>query len=146
MKVTCLHGYFICRQREVGDIARFNTLFGQELTAVDDYYTFAELTEAPNFSILGAPYLDLVATATYAGNPWEVFEQNEFVFDFNQRVLRPLLSVTNVIDTLKLTASEYSQGLIMPGSVTKQGKKVTGYHCNVNIRTFSFYYSEIFYA
>jgi hypothetical protein len=148
VKITCLHGYFIVNETNEGEIARFNSRYGMDLTAKDSYYTFDAIKNAPEYSILGAPYLNLAATKTYSDKVWNIFHQNGFIYDFQLKVLRPIASITNTIKLSRMYSYWYSNanGLILPGSITNESKKVTGYQCYFDFRTLNFFYSELFYA
>ena len=146
MKITCLHGYFIIRETAIGGIAKFNSLYGQDLVARDDYYTFQPISEAPEYSIAGRPYLNLIATATFSGHPWEVFEANGFVYDFNLGILVLSASVTTKADFTRGYTSYIAKGLIIPGSLTPDYQEITGYQGAFDLSSFNYYYSEFFYG
>lgn len=146
MRITCLHGYFIFRESYSGEIARFNTDFGQDLVAKKDFYTFSLLKNTPEYSFVGTEFLNLIGTVVYEGEPYEVMEQNGFIYDFTVQSLKPLESITTQIDPARLLDGYQSRGLIIPGSVTKSLQRVTGYQCGFDFPTLNFSYSEIFYA
>lgn len=130
----------------VGEIAKFNSLYGMDLTSKDDHYTFLALKDAPEYSVVGKTYLNLVATKTYAGNPWEVFAENSFIYDFSFKILRPIVSVVNQVNLVRALSFYYTKGLVLPGSVTSDNKKITGYQCRFDFKTLNFNYSEVYYA
>lgn len=148
MIIQCLHGYFIVREQITGEIARFNSLFGMDLVANGDHYTFAALVDAPRYSILGKPYLGLLATATIeADNPWEVMEANGYVYNFETGFVIPISTVTRQISPFRRYDSYFLSGLIMPGSINaKTFGRVTGYTCQIDVNDslLKFNYSELY--
>jgi hypothetical protein len=146
MKITCLHGYFIIREDYSGEVARFNSLYGMDLTAKDDYYTFTPIKEAPTYSIFGKAYLNLLAIKTYEGNPWEVFEQNLFIYDPTLKIIKPISLVTSIVELTRNKSTYSTKGLILPGSISTEGNKITGYQCQFYFDTLEFIYTEFFYA
>lgn len=144
MIINCIHGYFIVREQIEGEVARFNSLFEQDLTAKDDYFTFAGLVHSPEHSLIAQPFLGIPAIASYAGKPWEVFEQNSFVYDFTLQSVTTILSVTNRVTLNRRADSWFMKGLIQPGSVTSDWQRITGYTCHLDIfHSLTHNYSEI---
>ncbi len=146
MKLTCIHGYFIAREDVPGEIARFNSLFSQDFVSKDDYYTFELLADAPDFSIVGLAYLNLVGLVNYAAKPFEVMEQNGFIYDFSNKVLKPIEAIAIQITPIRLNEAYSTRGLIQPGSLTKDWERVKGYNCDINMTNLTFIYSGIIYA
>jgi hypothetical protein len=146
VKITCLNGYFIFRETAVGGIAKFNSNFGQDLAAKDDYYTFSGIVGTPDYSLIGSPFLDLVGVVAYEGKPWELFEQNQFVYDFTVKALVPMASITRQVDFLRQPSYWLSNALVQPGSITSDWRQITGYQCTLDFRFKTFNYSEFFYA
>jgi len=146
MQVVCLHGYFQFREERLGEVAKFNTLYEQDLVSRGDYFTFELLATAKNYSLLAGLYSGVVASKTYAGEPWEVMEQNQLVYDFNLKTLLPLVSVTNKIDPLPLYNGFTARGLILPGSINKTWMRVKSYKVRFNLDDLIFNYSELTYA
>jgi hypothetical protein len=138
-----LHGYFVFEEQRAGEVSDFMRLFEVDLVRKDHYFTFEDLEDAPDYSIAGAPLLNTVAIATFAGLPWEVFEQNELVYDFTTGLLVPLLSITRIV-SLKAAGNYFvSPGLILPGSLTDEGTRVTAYASWFSFDTMKFKYSEV---
>lgn len=146
MRITCLHGYFIIREDALGEVAKFNSYYGLDLVAKDDYYTFELLAGAPEYSQAALAFLDYPALTTYAGKPWEIMERNGLVYDFTLRSLRPVLSVTLLASITRTHSDWISRGLILPGSLLKDLSRIVGYQGGVDLSTFNYYYSEITYA
>ncbi len=145
MKITCLNGYFNFRETSLGEIAEFNSIFSSTLTAKDDYYTFNFLKDAPEYAIAGSKYLNLVATKTYSAKPWEIMRENKFVYDFNLKALTVSSLVAKKVLLTRLRDRYSASGLIQPGSVTSDWKRISGYQGTVNLENLNFSYSEIFY-
>jgi hypothetical protein len=129
----------------LGDAARFNSYFSQDLVAKDDYYTFELLADMPEYSLLASPFLNLVGLAVFAGKPGDILRANQFVYDFTNKVLLPIASVLLKVDPVRIFDGYYANGLIQPGSITSSWKKITGYNCHVDTKDFRFHYSEFFY-
>lgn len=146
MKVTCQHGYFMFREDRPGEVARFNSYFDQDLTAKDDYYTFAALVDAPEYSIIGSSYLGLVATATFQGKPWEVMRANGFVYSFIAGLFLPLATVSGKVDFVKRNDYFSSNGLIQPGYGNNSWSQITGYSADIKLDSWVFNYTEFFYV
>lgn len=146
MKIKCLHGYFIFEEVKVGQISEFMSLTGLELVPVDNYFTFSFLSDAPQYSILLSPYLGIPAIKTFEGKPWEVMRENKLVYNFNLGLVVPLLSVVNLISVQAAQHYYMSDGLIMPGSLTDRGKRVTDYSAWFSIDSMRYKYTEITYA
>lgn len=127
MKIKCLHGYFKFEEQHPGELAEFVSLFGLDLEPVDNYFTFADLAEAPHFSLAGLDYLGAATTKTFAGPPWEVMRENNLVYNFNTGLVVPITSITQAIKISLAGTYWVSPGLILPGSLTDEGTRVTEY-------------------
>lgn len=146
MRVRCLHGYFIFDEMRQGQISDFMNLTGLSLVSKDNYYTFEGLEDAPEYSLLGKNYLNLPAVALYEGKPWEVFEANEFVFDFTTGLLVPIVSITRLVEIKQAGNLFVTNGLIQPGSLTKEGKRVKDYAAWFSRDRLTWHYSEVTYV
>lgn len=145
MKIKCLHGYFIFDDVKSSEISRFMSMTGLSLVLKNNYYTFEDLENAKDYSILGAPYLNAIATKTFEGKPWEVMRANNLVYNFNMGTLVPILSVTQLIQ-IQTAANYYlSDGLILPGSLTKDGRRVKEYAAWYLFESGTYRYQEVSY-
>jgi len=145
MIITCLHGYFMFKEETNGEIARFNTYYDQDLKHQDDYYTFDALTDFPEYCVLGKPIINLPAITTYVGRPWEILEENKFVYSYLTGFILPLYASAIIIEYTETLEYVYNMGLIQPGNITKMGKIITGYQCRLDLKTLVFKYTELFY-
>lgn len=119
MKLDCIHGYFIFNETKSGQISDFMSLTGLTLVKKDTYYTFEFLQDAKKHSLAGLPYLGIPAITTFEGNIWDVFEANEFVYDFTLDLVRPILSVVQKTK-ISLAGNRFvSNGLILPGFLSR---------------------------
>lgn len=143
MRVRCIHGYFIFDEMRQGQISDFMNLTGLSLVPKDNYYTFEGLEDAPEYSLLGKTYLNLPAVALYEGKPWEVFEANEFVFDFTTGLLVPIVSITRLVEIKQAGNLFVTNGLIQPGSLTVEGKRVKDYAAWFSRDRLTWHYSEV---
>lgn len=146
LKVDCLHGFFIFRETKVGQISDFMSLTGLKLVKWRDAYTFEGLEDAPGFSIVGKPVLGIPATATFEGEPWEVFEENELVFDFGKGIVSPIMAIAQTVK-INLAGNRFvSSGLILPGSLTVDGKRVKDYSAWFSRDSLRWLYSAVDYV
>lgn len=145
MRVRCIHGYFIFEETKVGQISDFMTLTGLDLVAVDEYYTFESIAEAPDFSLAGLSILGTPAIQTFEGRPWEVFLENEIVYHFGLDLVVPIASITQKIKIEIAGNLMLANGLILPGSIADQGQ-VSGYDAWFSRDTQVFKYSEVTYV
>lgn len=146
MKLNCDHGYFKFYEMVSGEISDFVSLYGLDLVREGDFYTFEFLSGAPKYSIAGLPYLGILAIKTFEGAPSEIMRENNLVYDFNKGLVVPILSV---IQRVKITPTgQYfmSDGLILPGSVTDDGKRVTDYAAWYLPNSQRYKYSEVTYG
>lgn len=145
MKITCIHGYFIFREQSVGEIAKFNSLYDQDLTAFDDYYTFSLLVDSPIYTISGTSWLGVLANASFCGKPWELMRENSFVYNVQSSQIVAISTVTNRASITRTYADYLARGLIQPGSFDANYQRITGYNGILDFSTLNFYYSELFY-
>lgn len=146
MKIKCLHGYFIFEEQRAGEVSDFISITGLEIEQKDQHFVFYDLVDAPDFSIQGKDYLDLPATTNYEGEPWEIFEANGFVYDYDKGLIVAIASVTNLV-TLYAAGNFYvAEGLIKPGSLNQAGQKVKSYTAWFSTDTMKFKYSEVSYV
>lgn len=146
MRINCIHGYFIFQEVRLGQVSDFMNRFGLDLVSVDSYYTFADIEEAPRYSLKGKDLLGNVAKVNFEGEPWQVFEKNGLVYDFDKGLVVPITSVTQ-ITTIDQAGNRFiSPGLILPGSTTAGGKRVRDYSAWYSRDTLQFKYSEVGYV
>ena len=146
MRVDCLHGYFIFTETKSGQISDFVSQTGLTLVKKDNYYTFEFCENAKDYSLAGLTYLGVPAIETFEGNIWDVFEANAFVYDFVLGIVRPILSVVQKT-SISLSGNRYvANGLILPGSITDDGQRVTGYSAwySRDIKTWN--YTAVYYV
>ncbi len=126
-------------------MSRFCSRFGLEIERSGDHFTFADLVEAPDYSILGGLFLDMICTATFEGPPWEVMRENKLIYDFSKGLVVPLLSVAQLVSVAQAGHRWLAPGMILPGSVTDDGSRVTDYSAFYDPSR-GFIYSEIGYG
>lgn len=146
MRVKCIHGFFIFQETKVGQVSDFMSLTGLSLVPWRDAYTFEDLEEVPDFSLSGKTFLGLSATKNFEGEPWDLFEANGFVYDFGSGSLKQISAITQVT-SIQLAGNRYiSPGLILPGSLTAEGKRVKDYSAWFSRDTLRWLYSEVTYV
>lgn len=143
MKIDCINGFFIFRELRVGQVSDFMRYSGLTLVKWRDAYTFEGLENVPEYSQAGAPFLNLVASETYQGEPWELFDQNAVCFNYLTGLIVPFLSVAQNIKISTAGNKYVSNGLILPGSILPNGKKVKTYSGYFSRDTLNFNYSEV---
>ncbi len=147
MRVLVRHGHFAFYPKTPEDIARFCAFFDVVLEREEDFYTFPKLKDAPRYSLIGALWLTLPATATYEGrNAWEIMRENGFVYSIELAAIVPKLSITQAIDP---PASRYyfiaESPLIQPGSRNALGQQVLSYDAEFDFGTKQLRVREIGY-
>lgn len=146
MKVKCLHGFFIFEETRVGQVSDFMSSTGLVIASRGPDYTFGPLVQAPTFSLKGTALMDATALKTFEGEPWEVFEANQVVYDFQRGLVVPIASISQKT-RVSLAGNRYtSPGLILPGSVTEDGKRVRDYAAWFSRDRLTWLYSEVGYV
>lgn len=143
LKINCQHGYFIFEEQRAGEVSDFITMFGFDMVRKQNYFTFADLDDAPEYSIKGNALLDNIATETFEGSPGEVFRKNKMVYNYDTGLLVPIISITNIIELSDAGNFYLSSGLILPGSLTAEGSRVTDYAAWFSTDNMKFKYSEV---
>ncbi len=143
MRLRCLHGYFIFEAQQLGQVSDFMSYTGFPLVSKGNHYTFEALEDAPEYSLAGLDLLGIPALETFEGKPWEVFEANGFVYNFLIDQVVPIESVTRVVSIEQAGNRYISNGLILPGSVTRNGDRVKGYEGWFSRDRLTWLYSEV---
>lgn len=144
LKIQCIHGYFKFEETEAGQLSRFMSQFDLEIERSGDHFTFADLVDAPDYALAGGLYLGAAVTQTIEGAPWEIFRANRLVYNFSLGLVQP---IDLVLQAVSLTRSGFvflAPGMILPGSVTEDGSRVTDYAASFNGAK-RFDYSEVGY-
>lgn len=142
VKIKCRHGFFTFHEEKAGEISKFAYLFDLDLVPFRDAYTFESLVDAESYSLAGKLYLNLPAIKTFEGEPWEVLEENKFVYGLS---LGALIPIETIIDPITVSKSDYyylQTGLIQPGCLIG-GKRVINYSAWYGWQAYSIKYTEI---
>lgn len=145
LKINCLHGFFIFEESEPGQISRFTTLFGLSFARWREAFTFENLENAPTFAISGQKYLNAAVDLTFAGEPWDIMKANGLVYNFGTGELIKKSEVKTLINLEQSGAYWLSSGLILPGSLLKDGRKIHSYNAHFSFNTLRFRYSGVDY-
>lgn len=145
MKINCRHGFFTFDEMKFGDASRFYSKFGLELLSYRDKFTFKPLALAPEHCISGQTYLGAACSVSFAGEPHEIFEANGLVYNFTTGLVIQKSTIIKIVDVEPAGFYFISPGLILPGSLTKGGSKITGYSAHFSFDTLRFRYSEVTY-
>lgn len=146
MKITCLSGYYVFEESMPGEISDFINYTRLDLVRRENYFTFKNLLDAPEFSISSMPLLNLIANITCEGKPWDVFKANGFSYDFTTgKIVNSNLVIKKF--TIKGSGNMMvSPGLILPGSINQDGQKIESYVCWYDRSGGSWYYTEVTYV
>ncbi len=141
-----MHGYFEFEEQRAGEVSDFSSLFGLEMARREDHFTFAALQYFPDYTLAGKVFsatLATIATQTFAGYPRDVLWFNSMVYNFNTGMIVPIASIVNTV-SLDIAGNYFlSPGLILPGSLTAEGTRVTDYSAWFSTDTMKFKYSEV---
>lgn len=146
MRIRCLHGFFLFTEVRVGQVSDFMSRYGLDLVAYGDHYTFATIESAPKYSLKNKQLLGNVAKVNFEGEPWQVFEKNGLVYDFDKDLVVPISTILDVTTISEAGNKFMSPGLIKPGSTTAGGKRVKDYSAWFSRDTLTFLYSEVSYV
>lgn len=127
MRIECLHGYYKFSETRPGQLSEFASLYDLDLDRNGDHFTFADLVDAPTHALAGGLYLGAPCLFTIEGPPWEVMRKNKLVYDFTKGQVVPILTILNVCDFVQAGFTYVSNGMILAGSVTEDGSRVTDY-------------------
>jgi hypothetical protein len=145
MRVDCMHGYFKFTEESAGQISTFMSTFGVDLALAGDHFTFEDLVEAPDYSLPGGFFLGCPTIVAFEGEPWEVMRANGLVYDFSKGLVIPIVGVVQLIQLEASGNFFVTSGMIVPGSLTDEGKRVTDYSAFYLESRMNFKYSEIDY-
>ena len=81
MRLKCISGYYRFEKEDSLDVVKMKDLFGVDLVACEDHYTFAPLRDMKEYSVLGYPIGATVAISTTVGKKWEVLKRNLAVYN-----------------------------------------------------------------
>lgn len=127
MKIKCVHGYFIFEEASAGEISKFSSIYGFEITRRNDHYTFDFLKDIPDYTIVGNLFLGVPAIKTCEGDPWYLMQQNQVVYNFITNLVQNINTITVRADISKTANYYISSGLVLPASFTDEGVRVTDY-------------------
>ena len=130
----------------VGQVSDYMSMTGVSLVPKDNYYTFESLLDAPTYSLKGKPIGSVPALKTFEGKPWEVFKENQIIYDFTIDQIRLISSVTKTTSVRTAGNRFVSPGLILPGTLTEGGMRVKDYAAWYSRQTQIWLYSEISYV
>lgn len=143
MKLICSHGYFKLEEFTQGEFSDFMSYSGLAIERNGDHFTFDGLVDAPKYSIAGGKYLGCPTTETFEGEPWEVMRANGLVYNFSNGTVVPIETVLTSVHLSSAGNFYDAGGMIQPGSVTDDGKRVTDYAASFSIGQLAFRYSEV---
>jgi hypothetical protein len=146
MKLKCLHGFYLFEELKPGQVSDFSSLTGFELVPFGTKFTFAELQDIENYSLIGKSIGTFPATKTFAGEPWEVFEANNLVFNFASGLIVPIQTITSRAIIEQAGNRYISPGLLLAGSFTNTAQRVKSYTAHYSRDTQRWLYSEIDYV
>ena len=146
MIIKNVHGYFYFYEEVAGEVARFNSLYRQDLTLTDKgHYTFNKLVDFPRYAIKGQSFDGFNINTTFSGEPHDIFKANKMVYDFLEGTFRHIDTVGVLIDIKKSKSFYFYKGLITTGSYFRGNEKIIGYLCFFSPISLQFSYSGFFY-
>lgn len=116
---------------------------GLDLVREESFYTFASLKGAPLYSLKGSTYLGANAIETLTASPGEVMRANRLIYNFQKDLVAPITSISQRVELIEASNYYLSHGLILPGSLTDRGKRVTDYAAWYLFSDGQFKYSEV---
>lgn len=128
MRVLCRHGHYAFFPQIDEDIGRFSIVFDRPLFRVQDYFTFEGLKDFPDYSLASETFGGLPFTKTFEGFPWEVMEQNLWVYHLSAKklVLRETINaVVELPTTGKMVLAP--SPLMQAGCLNPNGKRLVSY-------------------
>jgi|SRR5665213_1249903 len=143
LKIQCVSGFFIIRDEATWEIPRFISMVGLQLVSFRDFWTFPFLVTAEDYSLKGKQYLGVTATKTFEGEPWDIMAENGLVYDFGAGLVKPISTITQHLYIKDAGQFYVSNGLLVPGSLRDDGKRVTDYSARFLWDSNSFRYSEV---
>lgn len=148
MRIECIHGYFIFIEEGPGQVSDFMSLFDLEIEKSEsgEHFTFSDLKSAPKYSLPGKLYLDAPAIKAFEGEPWEVMRANGLVYNFVLGLVVPLETITTPLALSDAGNYFAGSGMILAGSVTEDGSRVTDYSAFFSQSSRGFRYSEVTYG
>ena len=141
-----MHGFFIFEDFKTSQISDYMALTGFSIVKKNDYYTFEKLQNAPDYSIIGKPILGAVATKTFEGYPWDVFEKNGLVYDFSTNLVKPILTVVSKTNINVGNGYFVAKGLILPGAINQNGQRVKSFSAFYSRDRQTWLYTEVDYV
>jgi hypothetical protein len=128
MRVLCRSGHLAFFPNDASEVSRFMSIYKVNLVRVDNFYTFNGIASAKDYSLENHNYLNLKASKTFEGNPWDVFKANNFVYDLTSNLLILKTAVKAKVE-LPLVGDYYlsPNPVLQPGSVFKGGSKIMSY-------------------
>lgn len=144
MRIRCRHGFFTFHEEVLGEVSKFASNFELDLVPYEDAFTFENLADAEEYSLFGKPYLNLPAIKTFEGTPWEILEENDFVYSLALNLIVPIQSI---VTTFSLSQSDYyylADGLLQPGAFSGLGGgRLINYTAWYSFNGKRFRYSEV---
>jgi len=146
VRIICQHGYFTFQELRTGQVSDFMSRYGLELVSKGRDFTFSALESVPNYSLKNKLLMGNLALVNFEGEPWQVFEKNKLVYDFDLGLVVPISSITQVVTIDEVGNKFISPGLIKPGSTTAGGQRVKDYSAWFSRDTLTFLYTEVAYV
>lgn len=143
MRIKCQHGFFIFEEFSSGQISDYISLTGFSIVPWQGFYTFESISEVPSFTLQGKNFLGTLATKDFEGTPWDLFRANNLVYDFTTDQVVNIQTITRGVQLSQAGNRYISPGLILPGSITNSGQKISNYSAWYSRDTQRYLYSEV---
>lgn len=124
MIVNCINSFYKFIPENVGEVHIWEDYNEMSLTPVDDYFTFQELAEMPDYSfingIFGGNLLlgGNVLKVNYAGEKSEVLRKNDLIFDYKEK---EFINKNLIFETFDYDEDLYPNTPILPQAGSIRG-------------------------
>lgn len=127
MKIFNRHGFITFEETRLGEIAQFSHTFGFDIVPFEGSFTLSPLTQVPKYFIKGGLFFGNTLIKTIEGHQSEIMRENKITYDFSTGLFKNINSVSNVVKLNQGLDYFFANGLILPGSLTDKGKRITDY-------------------
>lgn len=146
MKLICNNGFYKFFPDFVGEIKLWENKNGVRLYHCEDFWTFQDLAEFPNFSFTGQPLFGLIlAIVNFAGKPEEVLAKNKLTFNVKMGTITPrALVLINHLDYAGgafLTFPSLPQAFALDADL----QPVSGFEAFIDVRLNMYKIERFFY-
>lgn len=111
MIVNCINSFYKFIPENVGEIHIWEDYNETSLVPVDDYFTFPELAEMPDYSFIGGIYKGNTLLVNYSGEKSDFLKKNNLVFDYTNK---EFINKSLIFETFNYDDDIYPNTPILP--------------------------------